>query len=1175
MKSKKTKRILSWLLTLAMVIAMMPAAVFAANTVTVSSEEALVSAVSSAEAGDTIKLTGNIDLTAKLVIPESKTFTLDLGEYNITQTAEGVNAINLTSGDKVTITGTGTITGNNNGIYVPSGAELTVNGVAIVATTYNGIYTEGTVVIDAGTLTGGSEYSEEDKCTYYYNGIYTEGTLTVNGGTINAIYVASGEVTVNGGNINKNSDGDSFPADGGTLRITNGTIDGWMSPNLSTTISGGIFNGSVFANQITGGTFNGQLIMTGINPSVSGATINKSFSWWSNTVPTINAGVKFGNAAKIASNSTGKDVNKYKINDARDGIEEIVYYSFNIYAGAGGMITLNVSAGDYTTSGGSNLEAKKIASGTKATIKSASVATNAGYKFDGWYLNGTKLTEGVAEDGSLTNYVLTVTENTNLIATFISLDYENKIKNKFPESENIYTISSYDDMELLAYAVTNLGYTFEGKTVKLDFGNKTLDFSNKTYNVIGSDAHPFQGTFDGNDHTITGITSTNNTIIGVQDLSGLFGQARNATFKNLTLTDCTFNGYYAGGIVADAYAGVTIKNCKVTNVTASGWFSGAVIGHTYGGTKIEDVTVTGCTVSGSKAGNVAGYADGLTIKNVNVSDVKDGAALIGHANAGTNVIEDVTVDAPNAALIDTTYSESSGTITIKGNTEIKVKNIVQDKISEKKSVDLEAGTITVSEPTTVAGGSTITIGNNAKITVEGSEAFAKLEEGAKVDKIDSDNKKTTVTVGAGGGSVDNNANLIIPAGSTVGDKTVENDAVMTPNGTVIEGSSTTPPTVNNDGSVTVPAGGKVTEKDRTETTLNNGGSVTGSESGDKVTPTPAPSFGGSSNTADNVINKPADKNTNTVASTTATIKGAVAGGNITATVDDATADKIIEKAIENKSEKVIIDAVTGTAGTRCEVSIPEKTVQALAEKTEASITIKSDTAEVTFDKKAVDALADQAGTTGTVKLIAEIVAQDENKLQVELKLITSKGAVSDFKGGNVSVTVKPNDKLAAKDIVCVHTDDNGTCHMVDGVKNAVGTYSFNTGHFSSYVIMVRDAAEKIMAAQAAELTAALKLKARSAKTAKGSIKVTLAVTKGDIKGIEDLGYTVKYKFYRSKSKAKSYKAKIEGAGKTYINNSGKKGTKYYYKARVMVYDAQGELIAKTELKQCRYACRIK
>ena len=95
------------------------------------------------------------------------------------------------------------------------------------------------------------------------------------------------------------------------------------------------------------------------------------------------------------------------------------------------------------------------------------------------------------------------------------------------------------------------------------------------------------------------------------------------------------------------------------------------------------------------------------------------------------------------------------------------------------------------------------------------------------------------------------------------------------------------------------------------------------------------------------------------------------------------------------------------------------------------------------------------------------------------------------------------------------------------------------------------------------------------KAKKGSIKVKLTVDADEIKDIEDLGYTVKYKFYRSTKKSSGYKAKLEKAGKTYTNTTGKKGTRYYYKARVMVYDAQGNLIAKSALKQCKFATRTK
>lgn len=342
--------------------------------------------------------------------------------------------------------------------------------------------------------------------------------------------------------------------------------------------------------------------------------------------------------------------------------------------------------------------------------------------------------------------------------------------------------------------------------------------------------------------------------------------------------------------------------------------------------------------------------------------------------------------------------------------------------------------------------------------------------------------------------------------------------------------------------------------------------------------------GGSYVPTDNVTNQSEKTATGTPATTTADINASTttaADGTktTTATVDDQTANKIVDKATANKSEQIIIDATSAAgAAAAAEVGIPEKTVKEIAEKTDANLTIKTDAAKVQLDKNAVDALAAQAGTTGTVKLLVKTVKSDADIHQVELKLVTSNGAVTDFHGGNVTVTIKPSATLNAKEVICVYIDDNGVYHRVDGKKNADGTYTFTTGHFSTYAIMSVEDAEKVFAqqdAKAAEQAKEIKLQARSVKTAKGNIKVNLKVNEDAIEAIEDLGYTVKYKFYRSTIKNAKYVGKFETTAKTYTNTTGKKGTRYYYKARVMVYDAQGELVAKTALTQCKYACRIK
>ena len=97
----------------------------------------------------------------------------------------------------------------------------------------------------------------------------------------------------------------------------------------------------------------------------------------------------------------------------------------------------------------------------------------------------------------------------------------------------------------------------------------------------------------------------------------------------------------------------------------------------------------------------------------------------------------------------------------------------------------------------------------------------------------------------------------------------------------------------------------------------------------------------------------------------------------------------------------------------------------------------------------------------------------------------------------------------------------------------------------------------------------LKIAARSTKTSKG-VKVTI---NADVQTLLDNGYTVEYKFYRSTKSNKGFKAMVTKTTGTYTNTKGVKGTKYYYKAKLVVKNAAGEVVATTPLTQCLYATR--
>ena len=339
-----------------------------------------------------------------------------------------------------------------------------------------------------------------------------------------------------------------------------------------------------------------------------------------------------------------------------------------------------------------------------------------------------------------------------------------------------------------------------------------------------------------------------------------------------------------------------------------------------------------------------------------------------------------------------------------------------------------------------------------------------------------------------------------------------------------------------------PTGVKADNESRCEDILTAGlSNVTISRPAPYIpTPTPTPS--------DNVTNNTGDKTTTADVNTTTTTDG-----KAEATVDKTTADKIVDKAVANKSEEVIIDATTTKADAKAaEVKVPAETIKAIVEKTDADVVVKTDAAEVVLDQKAAEAVAEKA-TTGTVSIIVEKVKEDDTQVQVELKVVTDSGNVTDFKGGNVKVTVALPTALKDKEVVCVYIDDKGNYTKITGAKNADGTYTFNTGHFSAYAIMTEEEADKVIAEQEKAKNDRLKAGVKAT-----TIKASSTAKKGSItiKWKKSNGFKVDYyQVFRSTKKNSGYGTKAfyttkTGTQKSYKNTKAlKKGTRYYYKVR--------------------------
>ena len=151
-----------------------------------------------------------------------------------------------------------------------------------------------------------------------------------------------------------------------------------------------------------------------------------------------------------------------------------------------------------------------------------------------------------------------------------------------------------------------------------------IDLGGMEWTAIGTKAKNFTGTFDGNGHSISNLKMT--VTEGKEDKAymGLFGYAKNATIKNLTVVNVDIN-------------------IACLDIDHSQGHIGAIAGSLEGTSTIENVTVKGdvkvyATQDANGASRVAVIAGGnsygdVTMKNVHVV-ANEGSYLIANNNTG-------------------------------------------------------------------------------------------------------------------------------------------------------------------------------------------------------------------------------------------------------------------------------------------------------------------------------------------------------------------------------------------------------------------------------------------------------------------------------------------------------------------------------------------------------------
>ena len=187
----------------------------------------------------------------------------------------------------------------------------------------------------------------------------------------------------------------------------------------------------------------------------------------------------------------------------------------------------------------------------------------------------------------------------------------------YDANTGIYNVTSEKGLRAMAELV-NGGETNINITLAKDI---TLT---EVWTPIGNSSNQYTGTFDGNDHAISGLTIDQSEI----DYVGLIGYIGNGgAVKNLTLEDVNITAARYTGAVAGRNNG-TIENCSVSGtVKSSSNNAGGITGYNYG-------TITGCSASGNVSANA--YAGGIVAFFVtgSITDCHSSATVEGNYLVG-------------------------------------------------------------------------------------------------------------------------------------------------------------------------------------------------------------------------------------------------------------------------------------------------------------------------------------------------------------------------------------------------------------------------------------------------------------------------------------------------------------------------------------------------------------
>lgn len=302
--------------------------------------------------------------------------------------------------------------------------------------------------------------------------------------------------------------------------------------------------------------------------------------------------------------------------------------------------------------------------------------TREGYVFQGWYTDETFATPFDFENTVVDNGLMMIYAKWQRMQTWADFNTVRPEGFVVDDAAGTISISSPDGLGYLASVVNGTamdrpaatlaaGETLEGYKVIL---TQDIDLSGKEWTPIGSTTYDaaeeccFQGVFDGDGHTISGLTLTD----GALPYIGLFGRTAEAEIRDLTVTGLieieqdipndTNTLQYVGGVCGlntNAILENVVSDVRIKVTAEDRAYSGShlnvggIVGRNHSGTvkscvNLNDITVTAKSSNMSQQFNIGGITGVNGRTRSTIVEINYGTSIVdGCVNKGAVTAENI------------------------------------------------------------------------------------------------------------------------------------------------------------------------------------------------------------------------------------------------------------------------------------------------------------------------------------------------------------------------------------------------------------------------------------------------------------------------------------------------------------------------------------------------------